>query len=85
MIWFALVDIPYKAIPQRVVTRTRLFDKRPSIGYFHPSISASTQIYGTAKVHPDNLVRLKLAILKHLPVLGTKALAHSSTPLTTFI
>lgn len=44
--------------------------------------SATSEPYLIVQVHPDNLVRLKLAILRHLPVLGTKFLVDINHSIT---
>lgn len=72
MTLFVLVDILSKVIRALVVTRAPLSVRQPSIGYICPSnsVGVTLSLIFARQVHPDNLVTLKLAILRNLPVLG---------------
>lgn len=71
MTWSAPEGTPYKATPAPAGTKAHSSGRQLSTGYAYTLRRGRLVAHRMLQVHPDNLVHLKLAILKHLPVLGT--------------
>jgi hypothetical protein len=82
MTWYAREAIPFRVILVQEEVRVPLFDRLPNIGsVFTILVKPMHAAENLRQVHADNLVPLKLAILRHLPVLGMSSeLCKSLSP-----